>query len=145
MSKRLSFLICGAQKSGTTALAAYMRQHPGIHLPKAKEIHFFDDETQTWPKPNLNALHDHFKAADADQLWGEATPITIYWDPAAERVWRYNPAMRLIVILRNPIELLPHWAMENHRGNDPLPSPMCWNRKRLAVASTPLQHRVFSQ
>ena len=29
VSKRLSFLVCGAQKSGTTALAAYLRQHPG--------------------------------------------------------------------------------------------------------------------
>ena len=52
MRNRLSFLVCGAQKSGTTALAAYLRQHPGIYLPKAKELHFFDDETQAWPEPD---------------------------------------------------------------------------------------------
>ena len=106
LSKRLSFLVCGAQKSGTTALAAYLRQHPGIHLPKTKELHFFDDETQAWPEPDLNALHLHFQDADDDQLWGEATP-TSPTDPAPERIWRYN-LMRRIVILRNPIERAYH-------------------------------------
>ena len=83
MNKRLSFLVCGTQKSGTTALAAYLRQHPRIHLPEAKELHFFDDETQAWPEPDLKSLHRHFQAADADQLWGEATPISLYWDPGS--------------------------------------------------------------
>ena len=146
MSKRLSFLVCGAQKSGTTALADYLRQHPGIHLPKAKELHFFDDETQAWPEPDLNALHRHFQAADADQLWGEATPISLYWDPAAERIWRYNSAIRLIVILRNPIErAYSHWAMEHRRGNDPLPFALALEQEEARCrAALPLQHRVFS-
>ena len=60
------------------------------------------------------------------KLWGEATPISLYWDPAAERIWRYNSAMRLIVILRNPIErAYSHWAMEHRRGNDPLSLRPC--------------------
>ena len=135
MSKRLSFLVCGAQKSGTTALAAYLRQHPGIHLPKTKELHFFDDETQAWPEPDLNALHLHFQDADDDQLWGEATPISLYWDPAAERIWRYNSAIRLIVILRNPIDrAYSHWAMEHRRETIRCPSPKRLSRRRPAVA-----------
>ena len=146
MSKRLSFLVCGAQKSGTTALAAYLRQHPGIYLPNAKELHFFDDETQAWPEPDLNALHCHFQTADSDQLWGEATPISIYWDPAAERIWRYNPAIRLIVILRNPIErAYSHWAMEHRRGNDPLPFALALEQEEARCREAlPLQHRLFS-
>ena len=100
--------MCGTQKGGTTALAAYLRQHPGIHLPETKELHFFDDETQPWPNPDLNSLHRYFQAADTDQHWGEATPISLYWDQAAERIWRYNPEIRLIVILRNPIDRATH-------------------------------------
>ena len=146
MNKRLSFLVCGAQKSGTTALAAYLRQHPEIHLPEAKELHFFDDEMQTWPEPDLSALHRHFQAADSDQHWGEATPISLYWDPAAERIWRYNSAMRLIVILRNPIErAYSHWAMEHRRGNDPLPFALALEQEEdRCREALPLQHRVFS-
>ena len=136
--------MCGAQKSGTTALAAYLRQHPEIHLPEAKELHFFDDETQTWPEPDLSALHRHFQAADADQLW-EATPISLYWDPATERIWRYNSAMRLIVILRNPIErAYSHWAMEHRRGNDPLPFALALEKEEARCrAALPLQHPSF--
>ena len=146
MSKRLSFLVCGAQKSGTTALAAYLRQHPGIHLPETKELHFFDDETQAWPEPNLNALHRHFQAVDADKVWGEATPISLYWDSAAERIWRYNSAMRLIVILRNPIErAYSHWAMEHGRGDDPLPFALALEQEEARCREAlPFQHRVFS-
>ena len=146
MRKRLNFLICGAQKSGTTALAAYMRLHPKLYLPEAKELHFFDDETQAWPYPDLNSLHQHFQAAETDQLWGEATPISLYWDPAAERIWRYNPAMRLIVILRNPIErAYSHWAMEHQRGKDPMPfdQALAQEEQRCREA-LPMQHRVFS-
>ena len=146
MSKRLSFLVCGAQKCGTTALAAYLRQHPKIHLPEAKELHFFDDETQTWPEPDLNALHRHFQAAEANQLWGEATPISLYWDSAAERIWRYNSKMRLIAILRNPIErAYSHWAMEHQRGNDPLNFALALEQEEARCREAlPLQHRVFS-
>ena len=146
MSKRLSFLVCGAQKSGTTALAAYLRQHPDIHLPEAKELHFFDDETQAWPEPDLNALHSHFQTASTNKLWGEATPISLYWIPAAERIWRYNRAMRLIVILRNPIErAYSHWAMEHRRGNDPLPFALALEQEdERSRTALPFQHRVFS-
>ena len=146
MSNRLSFLLCGAQKSGTTALAAYLRQHPRIYLPQEKELHFFDDETQAWPEPDPSSLHRHFQAANADHLWGEATPISLYWDPAAERIWRYNSAMRLIVILRNPIDrAYSHWAMEHKRGNDPLSFALALEKEEVRCREAlPLQHRVFS-
>ena len=138
--------MCGAQKSGTTALATYLRKHPEIQLPKAKELHFFDDETQAWPDPDLRALHRHFQATNTDQLWGEATPISMYWDPAPERIWRYNSAIRLIVILRNPIErAYSHWAMEHRRGNDPLPFALALEREEARCREAlPLQHRIFS-
>jgi len=41
MTQRL--LICiGAQKAGTTWLADYLRDHPQVHVPPVKEVHFFD-------------------------------------------------------------------------------------------------------
>ncbi len=41
---RVDFLICGAQKCGTTALDFYLRQHPLLCFPSKKELHYFDDE-----------------------------------------------------------------------------------------------------
>ena len=42
---KVSFIVGGAQKSGTTALDFVLRQHPEICMPHTgKEIHFFDNE-----------------------------------------------------------------------------------------------------
>ena len=120
-SPRLTFLICGSQKSGTSALDRYLRQHPQLFLPKNKELHFFDNENLNWPNPDLDRLHIHFQEARSDQRCGEATPITMYWDPAPERVWHYNPAMKLVILLRDPVtRAYSHWSMEHARGADQL-------------------------
>lgn len=146
MPPRVSFLICGSQKSGTSALDRYLRQHPQLFLPKEKELHFFDDETQTWPNPDLHKFHQHFKEAKSDQLCGEATPITMYWDPAPERVWNYNPDMKLITILRDPVtRAFSHWAMEVARNAESLSfRDAIANEHKRAAACRPLQDRVHS-
>jgi hypothetical protein len=139
-------MIAGAQKAGTTALADYLREHPQIHIPSKKELHFFDDEEQLWPDPDLETLHDNFRDAKPGQLWGDATPITMYWERCAERIWRYNPSIRMIVVLRNPIErAYSHWSMERRRGQETLSFleaiQLEADRARTAL---PLQDRVHS-
>ncbi len=38
-----TLLLCiGAQKAGTTWLADYFREHPEVHMPPVKEVHYFD-------------------------------------------------------------------------------------------------------
>ena len=144
----VQFLIAGVQKGGTTALADYLRQHPGLFIPPAKELHFFDNETLNWQQPQrLRALyHAHFQDAPPGCLWGEATPIYSYWWPAMARIWAYNPAMRLILCLRNPVErAYSHWAMETGRQWDraSFPEAMATEPERCRDA-LPEQHRVFS-
>ena len=41
---KVDFIVCGAQKAGTTALDAYLRAHPEIGMANWKEVHFFDFE-----------------------------------------------------------------------------------------------------
>ena len=54
--------------------------------------------------------------------------------------------MRLVVILRNPIErAYSHWAMEHRRGNDPLPFALALEQEEARCREAlPFQHRVFS-
>ena len=146
VDQRLHFLIVGAQKCGTTALAAYLREHPQLYIPEKKELHFFDDERLDWRKPNLNRMHSEFNSARANQLWGEATPISMYWDSSPARIWHYNQNMRLIVVLRNPIErAYSHWAMEHARGAEVLSFEQAIdNEQERCREALPLQHRVFS-
>ncbi|MBV2352137.1 sulfotransferase domain-containing protein [Synechococcus sp. HK05] len=145
---RVGFLIAGVQKGGTTALADYLRQHPGLFIPAAKELHFFDNETLNWQQPQqlLPLYHAHFREAPAGSLCGEATPIYSYWWPAMARIWTYNPAMRLILCLRNPVErAYSHWAMETARHWDSLSfAEALASEPERCRAALPEQHRVFS-
>ena len=143
---RVSFLIAGAQKGGTTALFDYLGDYPDLALPSCKELHFFDDETQDWTRPDYGAYHARFPAPDGRPC-GEATPIYLYWPGSLERVAAYNPAMKLIVTLRDPVQRAwSHWRMEYARGPETQPFAWCIRegRQRLFRAEPWGHHREFS-
>jgi hypothetical protein len=113
----VSFLIAGTQKGGTTALHSYLSAHPGLYLPPRKELHFFDnDKAHSKPSPPHRSYERRFRARKPGQIAGEATPIYMFWPEASQRIFEYNPQMKLIVSLRNPIErAFSHWTMETRR------------------------------
>ncbi|HTS20271.1 MAG TPA: sulfotransferase [Casimicrobiaceae bacterium] len=122
-AKQVDFLGVGAQKAGTSALDVYLRQHPELCLPRRKEMHFFDRNRFFAVEPvDYANYHRAFDPRPPQRLLGEVTPAYIYNPNAIERIARYNPAMRLIVLLRNPItRAYSHWNMVRHRGFDNLP------------------------
>jgi hypothetical protein len=146
MDPRVSFIIAGVQKAGTTALFDYLSDDSGLSLSREKEVHFFDDETQDWAAPDYGAYHANFAAWDSRPR-GEATPIYLYWPRSLERIAAYNPAMRLIVLLRDPVERAwSHWKMEYARGVETRPFAWCIRegRRRLFEAQPWGHHREFS-
>ncbi|MBD3759544.1 sulfotransferase domain-containing protein [Rhizorhabdus sp.] len=144
---RLGFLVAGVQKGGTSALFEYLRELPGLQLPAVKEAHFFDDETIDWAAPDYHAYHGLF--ADDERLRGEATPIYIYWPNSLERIARYNPKMKIILLFRDPIERAwSHWKMEYAKRKETHPFAWCIREGRARLMdgdrSAPGHHRVFS-
>jgi hypothetical protein len=144
---RVSFLVAGAQKCGTTALFDYLRDVPGLQLPACKEAHFFDDEDGIdWSAPDYGAYHAMF--ADDDRPRGEATPIYLYWPGALERIAAYNPDMKLVLLFRDPVERAwSHWKMEYARGKESEPFAWCIRQGRARMAAgSPVAgfHRVYS-
>lgn len=142
----VNFLIAGVQKGGTTALYDYLTDCPDVALSQPKEVHFFDDETRDWSQPDYAAYHAHFPPPDGRPC-GEATPIYVYWPNALERICAYNPAMRLILTLRDPVERAwSHWRMEYARGAEREPFAWCirQGRQRLFDARPWGHHREFS-
>ena len=133
---RLAFLVAGVQKAGTSALHDYLSEVTGLQLPPSKELHFFDEErTVDWSAPDYGPLHRHF-AVD-DRLRGEATPITLYWPQALERVAAYNPAMRLILLFRDPVgRAWSHWRMECTRGAERMPFAQAIREGRARMAGS---------
>ncbi len=142
----VNFIIAGVQKGGTTALFDYLGDYPDIALPDAKELHFFDDEAQDWGRPDYGAYHARFAAATGRPC-GEATPIYAYWPNSLERIAAYNPAMKLIMVLRDPVQRAwSHWRMEYARGVETHPFAWCIRegRQRLFEAEPWGHHREVS-
>ncbi|HEU5018082.1 MAG TPA: sulfotransferase domain-containing protein [Pseudolabrys sp.] len=144
---RVDFFIAGVQKAGTTALDNYLRRHPSIQMARIKEVHFFDDEALNWSEPDFTRLHQAFDWTAPGKLRGEATPIYTYWPNALTRIRQYNPAAKLIMLLRHPsLRAHSHWRMEAKRGRDNLPfaeAVSAAGRARVTAAPSGA-HRVFS-
>ena len=116
----VNFIICGTQKGGTTALDHYMRMHSEVCMAKKKEVHFFDNDkyflTNSSP---YDKYHKFFNPKKNHKVIGESTPIYMFWINAMERIFNYNPNIKLIIILRNPIErAFSNWNMEIQRKRE---------------------------
>jgi hypothetical protein len=147
VSRRLDFIVGGAQKSGTTTLDAVLRTSPAIQMASVKETHVFDDEALDWSDPRETDLEAYFPAKD-DRLRGEATPITLYWRPAIRRLSLYNPGLKIVLLLRDPVvRAYAHWRKEVAAGLEDLAfaDAIRSGRERVAAqAETEGLHRTFS-
>ena len=118
-----SFLILGAQRSGTTSLYRYLTQHPRIFPALRKEVHYFDfqyDKGRRWYLAHFPTATSRFRC-DGRPVTGEATPYYLVHPLAPQRVWDFEPAMKLIVILRDPVErAFSHYNHEVRRGVETL-------------------------
>jgi hypothetical protein len=112
-----NFLIIGAQKSGTSSLAYYLAQHPEVFIPASKELHFFDrpEEGDIREYVRLFAGHGHRRAV------GEATANYLYFDFVAPRLASVLTGVRLVAVLRNPVDrAYSHYWMNRSLGVEPL-------------------------
>ena len=121
--ERIGFVIAGAQKSGTSAIFNYLYRHPQVCMDSRKELHFFDrDRFFRGEAPDYAAYRALLSPTSSQRLLGDATPSYMYWEPAARRIWHYNPAMKFIIILRNPVaRAFSHWNMFKEQGVETLP------------------------
>ena len=121
----VDFVIGGAQKAGTSALAHYLGRNPAVCLPQGKEAHVFDapdfDDQATPEQLNIAYLR-LFDPSASDTVHGDATPFYVFHPRVVARIAQYNPAMRWIVLLRDPVDrALSHFHMERARGNERRP------------------------
>jgi hypothetical protein len=94
------FVIVGAMRSGTTALATYLKAHPQVFMSPRKEVHFFDDHFHE----GMQWYSRFFAGAQAGSKIGEATPNYMYDGQAISRMASVLPEAQLVVILRNPVD-----------------------------------------
>jgi len=94
------FLGLGTQKGGTTSLHNWLEAHHDVYVPKCKEIHYFDTN---YDKPT-NWYTDHFSSAKNNQICGEITPFYLFHPEVPSRIKTLVPAIKMIVLLRDPVE-----------------------------------------
>lgn len=100
-----SFLIIGAKKCGTTSLFNYLCQHPNIGEPTWKEVSYFNihySKGNAWYKSFFPISLP--KLDSQSLITGEATASYICHPQAPERIATTIPEVKLIALLRNPID-----------------------------------------
>ncbi|WP_159790882.1 sulfotransferase family protein [Sodalinema gerasimenkoae] len=113
-ANRLDFIILGAQKAGTSSLYAYMAQHPDIVPALRKEVEFW-----SWKfYRGLDWYFAHFpQIPEGSHLQtGEACPGYLDFYETAERLRETLPHVKLIVLLRNPVDrAISHYLQKSKK------------------------------
>jgi len=101
-SRRLpGFIGIGVQKGGTTTLDRILRHHPAVLMPQRKELQFFSHHYGQ----GLSWYARQWPADETDpRLRGEITPYYIFHPYAPQRLQALLPTIRLVILLRDPVE-----------------------------------------
>ena len=127
---RLAFMIVGAQKAGTSALAQFLDAHPEIGMSSRKEVHLFDapEYSRDWTPAKIDERYrphfaqGRFTGLPGETVLGEATPVYLFLRDVPAELRRYNPDLKVVVLLRDPVErAISHYYMERGRGGEGRP------------------------
>jgi len=104
------FLIIGTQRGGTTALYHYIKTHPCIEPATATEVHFFDKRFSKglgWYRGHFPTRIEKYyveRLRGRALLTGEASSSYLFHPHAPKRAAKAIPHVKLIVLLRNPVD-----------------------------------------
>lgn len=114
-----TFVIPGAQKSGTTTLHDLLGQHPDIWVSEPKELHYFDQQRER----GLDWYAAQFTPGPGARAWGESTPFYLYNDRARTLMATSLPETKFVVILREPVSrAYSHYWFARSKGVERLPT-----------------------
>jgi predicted ester cyclase len=128
VNARPDFLIIGAQKAGTSSLYAWLTEHRDVLPAARKEVRFFSRSPETKSIAQYWAyfpLRAHIwllrRSRGRPVVTGEATPRYLFDPCVPELVKRYLPDVKIIVVLRDPVDrAISHYWMRFNAGKEPL-------------------------
>ena len=104
------FLLIGTQRGGTTALYHYLQTHPCIKAATTTDTHFFEKKFNkglTWYRGHFPTSIERYTMQHLRRqafLTGEASSSYLFYPHAPKRVAQTVPRVKLIVLLRNPVD-----------------------------------------
>lgn len=113
---QLDFIVAGFSKCGTTTLCSLLDEHPDIFIPEMKETAFF---AWAFHRKGWDWYRSLFEPGRGVRLHGEGTTFytAAQWERmSCDRIVRYVPGVKLILIARHPILRLESAYRENHHS-----------------------------
>ncbi len=98
---RVNTLIIGAGRSGTTSLFAHMETHADVCFSSIKEVHYFS--IGELYRRGEKYYHSFFKNREGAHVIASADTYLLMDHDAISRIRDYNPEMKMIVMLRDPV------------------------------------------
>jgi hypothetical protein len=150
-----NFLIIGVGKAGTTAMWHFLRQHPNIYMSSRKEPEFFSMHGQPTdfrgPRDGKSghlvterdAYEDLFRGVKTERAIGETSVWYLYLPNAAPAIKQLLPDVKLIAILRDPVErAFSNYLHTATGGLEPLPfrEAMHAEERRILDHWSPMFH-----
>lgn len=165
-----TFLVIGAAKSASTSLHNYLGQHPDIYMSPTKEPNFFSFAGATpafrYPpecegaggavrtrlrnailRDRISSLEQYrrlFAGATNQRALGESSVNYLYSQVAPRLIRTCIPAVRLVAILRNPVDRAYSRFLQSRReGLEPLADfaeALAAEKQRIAGGYAPAWH-----
>jgi hypothetical protein len=121
--RKPNFFIAGAPRCATTSVYTYLKQHPDIFLSLLKEPIFFGSDLTRQPLAisGEEAYLGLFAGAGEARVVGEGSVFYLMSERAAEEIHAYSPEARILIMLREPVEMMQSLhALYLRSGNEEL-------------------------
>lgn len=112
-----NFIVVGAARAGTNYLDRFLDQHPDIFLPTRRGAHFFstpdfpfmfkgpgDDGMNTEIVRTWDRYEMLFEDVTTERAVGESSIFYLYYPGTAKRIYQTRHTMKIIIMLRNPVD-----------------------------------------
>lgn len=104
-----NFFIVGFPRCGTTAMHEYLKGHPNIFMSEPKEPNFLAEDLPEKVVRTIDSWDAYGRlfqdAAKNHHVVGESSVLYVYSDAALRNIREHYPGAKVLVMLRNPIEL----------------------------------------
>ncbi len=100
-----NLFIVGVPKAGTTSLHHSLAEHPDVFMTQYKEQYQFCPDLRLPPMSEQD-YREQFRPGMGRRWLGESTPLYMASDESAARIARFNPSARIIMMLREPIQMM---------------------------------------
>lgn len=145
-----SFMIIGAQKSGTSSLFKYLMRHGHFLRPLLKDVYYFDRNYRKgmdwylsfYPSEAAQRQREEKLGGPVVSSEGATHYILNPWVP--QRMREAFPDIKIVVLLRNPVQrAISHYFHNRRMGSESLPSALeAFQREQERIEAD--EKRIFS-